>query len=164
MQLAILLFSFLLHPFHVSVTDVKYKADQKSLQISSRIFLDDLELALRETSGDQSLDITDPDDWEQVKTELKQYVLERISLEDQKGKVFTLKYVGAEIEEDVMWCYMEIEKVKRLSLIKVTNSILHEIWADQENLVHFRAFDTVKSGRLQRGSPSKKFDWEGISD
>ena len=40
-------FSYL-HPFHVSVCDVDFKEESKSIQVSQRIFLDDLEKALNE--------------------------------------------------------------------------------------------------------------------
>lgn len=150
----------LVHPFHVSVSDIKYKEDQKAIQISTRIFLDDLELALQTYTGNDKLDITDKANWELVKTSLKDYVLQNLQLWDEKDKEYQLNYIGAEIEEDVMWCYVEIEKVKKISQVKVRNSILHEIWGDQENLVHFRAFEKVRSARLYRGEESAVFSWE----
>ena len=83
-----------------------------------------------------------------------------MKLWDDKGREYELNYIGAEIEEDVMWCYIEIEKVKRLKQVKVWNSILHEVWGDQENLVHFRAFDDVQSARLYKGEDTEVFEWE----
>ncbi|NQZ75595.1 MAG: hypothetical protein HRT61_05705 [Ekhidna sp.] len=153
-------FQLTLHPFHVSVSDIKYKEDQKVIQISTRIFLDDLELALQHYSGNQKLNITEEANWDFVNETLKKYALERIKLWDEKGKEYELNYIGAEIEDEVMWCYIEIEKVKKIKQVKVWNSILHEVWGDQENLVHFRAFDDVKSARLMRGEDTQVFDWE----
>lgn len=156
----LLLTNLWLHPFHVSVSDIKYKEDQKALQISTRIFLDDLELALQTYTGNEKLDITDKANWEFVKENLKSYILEHVQMWDEKDRAYELNYIGAEIEEDVMWCYIEIEKVKKLESVKVRNSILHEIWGDQENLVHFRAFDKVKSERLMKGEEVKVFAWD----
>ena len=150
----------LMHPFHVSVSDIKYKEDQKAIQVSTRIFLDDLELALQEYTGDDKLDIMKEDRWEFINENLKKYVLEKMVMTDAKGKRYELNYIGAEIEEEVMWCYLEIEKVKKLQSVTVTNKILHEVWSDQENLVHFRAFDKVKSARLYYGQDSKEFSWK----
>ena len=159
-SVALIVFQLIFHPFHVSVTEVKYKEDRRSLQISSRIFLDDLELALRGYTGDENLDITDEGDWEFLNERLGNYLVERISFKDQKGRKYPISYVGAEIEEDVMWCYLEIEKVKKLSRIEVTNEVITEVWSDQENLVHFRAFEKVKSARLYKGESSTVFEWE----
>ena len=54
----------LAHPFHVSVSDIKYKEEQKAIQISTRIFLDDLEVALQAFTGNEALDIVDKSNWE----------------------------------------------------------------------------------------------------
>ena len=159
-SMVLIVFQLILHPFHVSVTEVKYKEDRRALQISSRIFLDDLELALRAHTGEENLDITDEGNWEFLNESLKAYLLEKITFKDQKGKSYPLTYVGAEMEEDVMWCYLEIEKVKKLSSIEVTNEVITEVWSDQENLVHFRAFEKVKSARLYKGESSTVFDWK----
>ncbi len=149
----------LIHPFHVSVSDIKYKEDQKAIQISTRIFLDDLEVALRNFSGTEKMNITAKEEWEFVNDQLKKYLLENLKLSDEKGEMET-NYIGAEIEDDVMWIYVEIEKVRKLKTIKVWNSLLVESFGDQENLVHFRAFDKVKSERLYKGDVERSFQWD----
>lgn len=148
-----------MHPFHVSVSDIKYKEDQKAIQISTRIFLDDLEIALRSYSGNEKLNITAKEEWGLVNDQLKNYVLENLKLSDNKGEL-KANYIGAEIENDVMWMYIEIEKVRKLNTVKVWNSLLVEIYNDQENIVHFRAFDKVKSERLYKGDVEREFKWE----
>ncbi|MEM6734795.1 MAG: DUF6702 family protein [Bacteroidota bacterium] len=150
----------IIHPFHVSVTDIKYNKDKKSIQISSRIFLDDLELALQAYTNQEGLDIVDENNWDFINENLKRYLLNKIILKDGKNREYKLVYVGIEIEDDVMWCYLEVEKVKKIQSIIVTNKILHEVWSDQENLVHFRAFDRVKSARLFKGEESQIFEWQ----
>ena len=91
---------------------------------------------------------------------LGEYLLTKVALKDEKGRVYELNYLGAEVEDDVMWCYLEVEKVKKVKSITVTNTVLHEVWEDQENLVHFRAFGDVKSARLYVGGETKLFDWQ----
>ncbi len=144
----------------MSVSDIKYKEDKKAIQISIRIFLDDLELGLQAYTGNEKLDITAQENWEFVEKNIKPYLLERIKLWDEKSRPYEINFIGAEIEEDVMWAYLEIEKVKKLKQVKVHISVLHEVWSDQENLVHFRAFDDVKSARLYKGEDTGVFDWE----
>ena len=156
----LILFQALLHPFHVSVSEVKYKEDQKVLQITSRIFLDDLELALRNYSGDELLNITEESSWEQVNEYLSRYTVENLKIWDEKGNLMQLNYIGAEIEEDVMYCYLEIEKVKKLKQYKIQNSLLHEVWDDQENIIHIRANGDVKSERHNKAEKLKELIWE----
>ncbi|MEQ8907277.1 DUF6702 family protein [Ekhidna sp.] len=59
----------------------------------------------------------------------------------------------------MIWCNMKIEKVKKLERVKVWNGILHEVWGDQENLVHFRAFEKVQSARLFKEEDTEVFEW-----
>ena len=148
----------LTHPFHVSVSEIKYKEDKKVIQISSRIFLDDLEIALRSYSGNEKLDITKELDWNIIEVSLGKYILENLKVYNEKGELQT-SYIGAEIEKDVMWVYVEIEKVKKLKTITVWNSILTDTFDDQENIIHFRAFEKVKSTRLYKGTEQKVFVW-----
>jgi len=149
----------LLHPFHVSVSEVKYKEEEKAIQISVRIFLDDLEVAIQEYSGNKTMDITLKENWEFINENLSKYIPEKFKVYDEKGE-FDVNYLGAEIEGEVMWAYMEIEKVKKLRTITIWNSLLHETFDDQENLIHFRAFDKVKSARLFKGKDQRVFVWE----
>ena len=151
--------NLILHPFHVSVTEIKYKEEKKAIQISTRIFLDDLEVALRASTEYETLDITSEEDWDFVNTHLEKYILANLILSDEKGRMET-NYVGAEIENDVMWIYVEVEKVKKLKAIRVVNKLLTEVYNDQENIVHFRAFGKVKSARLYKGEEAETFDWE----
>jgi len=51
----------LLHPFYVSVTEIRHNAAQQELQVSSRIFYDDLERTLK-TEYKTPVDILHPAD------------------------------------------------------------------------------------------------------
>lgn len=154
----VVILHLLVHPFHVSVTEIKFKKDQKAIQISSRIFLDDLEQALQAYTKKETLDILEPENWDFVNEQLGTYLIENVKVFNEKGQL-KANYLGAEIEDDVMYAYIEIEKVKKLKSVTVRNSILTEVFSDQENIIHFRAFEKVKSARLYRGDDEKVFDW-----
>ncbi len=148
-----------MHPFHVSVSDVKFQKEEKIIQVSTRIFLDDLEVALRLYSGNDRLDITDKDSWDFVNEQLSRYLSEKLKMYNEKGQLL-MTYVGAEIEDDVMWTYTEVKRVKKFKSITIWNGILTEAFDDQENIVHFRAFEKVKSARLYKGEEREVFVWE----
>ena len=55
-----LLFLFLLlHPYHVSVTEVRFDEEVQSVQITERIFIDDLDEALRKANNDEKFVLMD---------------------------------------------------------------------------------------------------------
>jgi len=158
MAILVILFSGLLHPFHVSVTTIHYKADQKVVQVEQSIFLDDLEEALRSFSANKKLNITD-DDPEMLKTMIKRYLSEKFQI-TVNGQVLALTFVGNEIELDdnVMWCYWEAEKVKKFDRFKVMNSLLTETFNDQENIIHFKSPAGTKSERAGVGKEWVEFN------
>lgn len=145
----ILVSSLALHPFHVSVCDIEVNAENKSLEISQRIFLDDLENALRKTSGWSTLDIAHPSDQVKFDAILKNYVTSHLSI-SINGQVETLNYLGYEIEGDAMWCYVEITKVKKVKDIGVKSTILLDSFEDQMNLVHIKKDGETHSLRLNK--------------
>ncbi len=65
----LLILSTILHPFFVSVTDINYQQKTKTVEISSKLFFDDLEETL-EREHQESLDIVHPKDKIQINTNL----------------------------------------------------------------------------------------------
>ena len=148
-----------LHPFHVSVCDMEHNEKSKSLEITHHIFLDDLEEALRK-KYDPVLDIVNPSDESKRDEMLKEYILEHFTV-FVNGKLQDGRYLGHEIENDAMYCYIEIEGVKRLKSISVSNNILMEIFDDQVNLVHIKVEGKIRSLKLDKREFSGMIDYEG---
>ncbi|MCD8539091.1 MAG: hypothetical protein LRY55_04495 [Leadbetterella sp.] len=63
---------FWAHPFYVSVTTIDQSRDKTSLEISSRIFYDDLEVALKEEFGGK-IDLKNPGDKSRNPELIRQY-------------------------------------------------------------------------------------------
>lgn len=160
MLVAILfLSSFTLHPIHVSVCDIEYDQDRKALEIVQRIFLDDLEKAIRSMEGKPDLNILKPaggkttDEW--VKSYLKQNF--KVSV---NGKETEHRYLGHEVEGDALYAYLEVEKVKKLNSIKVYSAILTSEYDDQVNLVHIKADGKIRSMKLTEKNKTDVLKYE----
>ncbi len=76
------------------------------------------------------------------------------------GKPATMNYLASEIEEPAIVCYLEIENVKKLKTITVTNTVIQETHDDQSNLVHITYKSPVKSYRLVREKPTETYKFE----
>jgi hypothetical protein len=135
-----------LHPLHVSVTEIEMDHKDKRLEIMMRVFMDDLEVTLREKYKSPDLDVLNPKGktLDQMMEEyLKQHF--KIAL-DNKAQV--MKYLGHEQEGDAFIFYIEVDKVKKWKTIQIQNDIIMEIYDDQSNLVHVTSNETVRSLRL----------------
>ena len=144
MPVLLLIFHFM-HPFHVSVCDIKYSKPQESLQITHRIFIDDLENAIRNENG-IFLDIIKSE--EENKKSLEEYVQKYIGhrfLISINGKDMQPVYLGMELEGDVVWIYWETSEIIAPKNLKIFNSILLEQFDDQINLTHVDINGTIKT-------------------
>ncbi|MCO5271939.1 MAG: hypothetical protein M9954_09790 [Cyclobacteriaceae bacterium] len=155
-----ILYSFLLvfHPLHISVTEIEYNEKAQALQIISRIFMDDLETAVRSKTGLPELDILAPKNGLTTKGLLADYIKGHLKV-SLDGKEQQLDYLGFEEENFAFISYIEIEGVKGFKAIKVENTILTDTYDDQSNLVHVTYKGPIKSMRLMKDNPSGTFTY-----
>lgn len=146
------------HPIHVSVTEIEYDAGEKELEIMIRIFIDDLENALRRYHGQDNIDILNPGSTSVDKL-IRAYLEENfvVSLDNRKQR---MTYLGQEEEGQAFICYVLVPGVSAWKVCEVTNSILLEMYDDQSNIVHVTAGGVTKSKRLMRNNSSEIFSFD----
>jgi len=150
-----LLLSFFLltsfyHKFYVSISEVNHNTETAALEISMKIFTDDLEAAL-EVDTSEKLWIGDPER-EAAATDslLAVYFDKKLTL-NINGEEKEAIFIGKELEADVTWCYLEIQDLSAVKSVSIDNRILMELFDDQKNLVHIYANGKEKSLFLRRG-------------
>jgi hypothetical protein len=156
----IILFSLFLfagrpHPFYLSVTDIKYNEKNRSLEIACKMFTNDLEGALKKTTG-KKVDILNPKDKKEIEKILFDYINKRLII-DLNGKRRTLKFIGYEKEDDVIWTYMEIEKCERPKQVHITTSLLYDFLKEQINLVSLEVAGNKQSSKVSNPDKEIKF-------
>jgi len=153
-----LLYSFLLalHPVHLSVTEIQHSEKDKALQITSRIFIDDLELSIRNKLKQPELDIMNPKNGMTTDQLAGNYLNEHLNILID-GKLQKTNLLGHETEGFAIIFYIEVANVKKFKTLEVLNSVIMETYEDQSNLVHVTYKGPVKSVRLVRDKPSEIF-------
>ncbi|MFW5726684.1 MAG: DUF6702 family protein [bacterium] len=140
-----------LHPFHVSVMNIDHAADENSLQITLKLFADDLEEALNNpqfrAADEAFIDVLNPKDQQRLNSFVEEYLQKHLTIE-VNGKKVKPNFLGKEMEGMAMWTYLEVPEVSSVASIKVRNSLLTEIFDDQINLVHVKYQNTTKSMKL----------------
>ena len=155
----LLVLSGLLHPVHVSVTEINHSEKDKALQIVSRIFIDDLELSVQRDLKDDNLDIINPAGGNTTDQLVSRYLLKHMKIKVD-GKPQYLKYLGHEVDGLVLVCYMEIPNIKKLKTVEPMNDVIMEIHPDQSNLVHVTYQGKIKSLRLVRDKSADVLNFE----
>ena len=127
------------------------------MQVEHRIFLDDLEEALRDFSGNEKLDVVE-DDQAALDKLVSAYLKENLSI-IVKGKPVDLVFIGKEMELDqnVLWCYFEVEKVKRFDSFRIRHSVLLEKFSDQQNVVNYDPKGNTLTDRAHKGKEWLEF-------
>lgn len=139
-----------LHPFHVSVCDIEFSPDSHSVQVSQRIFLDDLEQGLSKRFN-INLIIDDQSTLAYRDSLIQVYLFEKLNMTFD-GKEKKRVYVGNEVEEDAMWCYIEYSGIKKLNSIEIRSTVLLETFDDQGNIFHIKVNDFEKSIKLDKSN------------
>jgi hypothetical protein len=142
-----------MHPIHVSLTEVNYNTRARAVQITVRIFTDDLEMSIRKQTQQPELDILQPPTGTTTDQLVSGYLMQKFAVKVD-GKLRKTTYLGHEVEGQMVVCYVEIEDVKKpYKKVEVKNTVVMETHADQNNLVNVNLGDRIKSLRLTAEAP-----------
>ena len=120
------------HDFHSSLAEIHYNAASKSLEVSLRVFSDDLNTALtKANSRTVRVDQTAAAD-----ALIKQYLDKRFAFTNAKNARKPIVWVGKEMAVDVTWLYFEVPLNENLNGMRFENSLLCELFEDQVNIVN----------------------------
>jgi hypothetical protein len=121
------------HPFYISVTEIRSDAKQQTLNVSCRMFTDDLQEALFKLYGykaDLEKQNVQHNAW------LQKYIAERLQIK-MAGSPVVFRLVGYENEEEATWCYLEASSFPGDGPAEVHDRLLYDFLPEQTNLVHF---------------------------
>lgn len=138
------------HKFYLSVTTVDYSENDRALQISSRVFIDDMDKLLQERYGLKA-NLATKDESSQANDFIEKYFRAKLAI-SVNGKEVAYHYLGKKYDNDLMICFLEIPGVDldTLSSVAVQNEVLMDYFEEQKNVVHIRVKGEKKSFVLIR--------------
>jgi len=142
------------HPIHVSSTQVDLSRDERSLEVTIRMFTDDLEDALK--SINRPVSITQGPAG-QVDSALADYLRDRVHFGLDGRTAISGRIVGHEREDDATLVFVEVPLPSVPKRVRVTQRVLLERFDDQTNLLHLRFGAMRRSALLRRGTESAEF-------
>ncbi|MBP2832148.1 peptidase E [Aquimarina sp. U1-2] len=149
LTIACIVSSFTIHKFYVSVTQIDYNTNQQSLQIITRVFIDDIEDVLKERY-DTNIVLLATKENPNIDQYLNTYFTKKLRIK-VNGEQVSFNFLGKEYEDDLLICYLEIEQVSSLTSIEISNEILMDLFEEQQNIVHIKKEDQRKSLILESG-------------
>ncbi len=126
--------SFTIHKFYVSVTQIDYVDKKGRVEITSRIFIDDLNKAL-EKRYNKKIYLASNREIEGAENFVEKYLNEKIRI-NINNKLSEIHFLGTEIDNDVLICYLKVNFSEKITTFEIENSVLTEIFKEQQNLLH----------------------------
>lgn len=145
------LYSFTAHKYYVGLTHVFYNEKIKSVEITIQVFTDDLELTLF-NRHQKHLHIGTSKEDSKANDFLIDYLNQKFELKIN-GNVSSYKFIGKETENDVTIIYLEIEKIKNIKSIEVTNKLLFETFEEQQHILKLKSKNEHKNIVLFKEKP-----------
>jgi hypothetical protein len=125
--------AFSAHKFYVSIYQINFAPEKKMLQITSRIFIDDLNKAL-EKKYSQKTHVGEPNETQEDFILMNKYLLEKFSIK-VNGAPKPLLFVSKELENNVVICYYKINNLSKITSLEVKNTALLELDSNQQNII-----------------------------
>jgi len=138
------------HKFYLSVTSIEYSDEDKALQITTRIFIDDVDKLLLERY-DINGNLATMDESSLANEYIEKYLKTKFAIE-VNGNNVAYNFLGKKYENDIMICYLEVPNIdiNTTTSIAVQNEVLMDIFEEQKNVVHFKFKGQKKSFVLIR--------------
>lgn len=134
------------HPFYVSVVEVNHNSKDKTLEISCKLFADDMEDVLKQdykTMVDLDVEKQHP----LADKLITDYITRNLAVTID-GRPQKLTYVGFEKQSESVYCYFEIPNIGSVKNVALTNSLLLDFNDQQINIMHVTVKGVRKSYKL----------------
>jgi hypothetical protein len=105
------------------------------IQITSRIFLDDLSKAIEKKYNKKNNLASEKESTEDINL-LNRYISENLVFK-VNGQPKAFRFFSKETEGDVLVCYFSIKDISKLKKLEVYNTILSDWNSEQQNIMHF---------------------------
>lgn len=148
--LLIPLMAFTLHKYYISLTQIDYKAQEKNLQITMRLFTDDVEKTLN-ANFKKDFKLDTPQELASTNQLIAYYINNHFKV-IVNGKPLNIKFLGKEYENDLVYFYIEINDVATIKSIEIENTILMDEFEEQQNIIKLNIGKVLKTMILVRSN------------
>lgn len=144
-----------LHPFFVSVLDINHNKKEDNLEISIRVFADDMERVLQKYTS-KKIDLPNPSDKTFLESQISSYISQKVQLK-VNGQPAAMKYLGYEIQKESAWIYLEVPATKTLNTLDIICKLLYDLETSQTNLVHAKSGSEERNYKLDNPNNAVSF-------
>ena len=143
--------SFSIHKFYVSLYQVDYAREKKMLQITSRIFIDDLNNSIDKKYG-KKIQLGSENETDADLLLFNKYFNEKFTIK-VNGQLKPVQFLSKEMEGDVLICYFKIKDIYKIESLEIYNAVITEGNSEQQNIMHFSILGVKNTLLFTESSP-----------
>lgn len=142
------------HKFYLSVSQLSYSEKDLAIQMTCRVFTDDLNAVLKARYGIAAALGTGQES-PMDETYAKEYILKKIQFFEDDNPL-DIQVLGYKKDNDVLIYFLEAKTSTFLEAQKfeITNTLLTDLFDSQQNVVHLKFQALKKSFLLMKDKPS----------
>lgn len=142
------LFAFTPHKYYISLCEIEYNEEQKSIQIILGLFIDDIEFSLNKDHN-LKLNLNTKTEIEGVDKYFEEYLNNHFKT-IVNNELKSYQFIGKEYDDDIVRFYLEIPQIEQLNSIEVFNTNLIRDFEEQQNIIKIRVKDLDKTFYLDK--------------
>lgn len=144
------------HAYHSTITELRYNAAKKQLELSVKVFTDDFEKAISEG---QTAHINLTDAGPRPLALSTAYIQRTLLVSTPAGAPLPLQVLGMQAEKDGYWFYCKVPLPGPMPGIKLRLALLLDTFGDQMNIVNIEAGDKKQSALFRAGHEQEVVTW-----
>lgn len=125
--------SFQLHKFYVSIYQINFDSKKKMLQITSHIFIDDLNASLS-NNFKKKVHVAENNETEQDVVLMQNYLSEHFLIK-VNGQKKEFNFLSKETEGNVLICYFNCKPIPKIKTLEIQNTALFDLNPEQQNII-----------------------------
>lgn len=137
---SIFIYSFT-HKFYVSVFIIEHNEKNKTLEITSQVFLDDMEMMFRNKNIE--LDLYSTSDI--ISDSLIKDYFKSVFKIKKNSEILEYEFLGKELFDDILNFYIEVKDINYKDSLIIQNKLLIDLYDSQKNIIHFKSKNNNKS-------------------
>ena len=144
------------HAYHNTLTELRYNATKKQLELAIKVFTDDFERAL---SSGQAVRVNLSDPGPRPLALTAAYLQRTLRVSTAAGAPLPLQVLGLHAEGDGYWLYCKVSLPGPVAAVQLRHTVLLEVFGDQMNIVNVEAGTKKQSVLFRAGHEQELLSW-----
>ncbi|GAB2965866.1 hypothetical protein GCM10027048_39810 [Hymenobacter coalescens] len=145
------------HAYHASIMEARLNAKTQQLEVSLKVFTDDLETALSHGQP-RPVSIAETPA-AQLTPLLSGYLRRTVAVGTRPGEALPLNYLGLQQDKDAYWLHFSVKLPAATRSLTLRHRLLMEQFADQMNIVNLEAGGKKQSALFRAGNEEQQLSW-----